>query len=158
MAENENDLLVENLDLVAMRRKRTVTFPNDKTYPVVPYRGSAQALVKKYRAEKDPVKRAEMLIELLRQAVPGATEEDWDSVSIEDWGHIIAAANGSADLVQMALKNARSGVRKTGDNTPPSTLKMTSPTSSRGSGKSEEVPGSKSGKRRGTKRSSPITS
>jgi hypothetical protein len=153
MAENENDLMVENLDLVAMRRKRTVTFPNDNTYPVVPYRGSAQSLVKKYRNETDPGKRAEMLIELLRQAVPAATEDDWSSVALEDWGHIIAAANGSADLVQMALKNAQRGVKETGDNTPHSNLKMTSPISSRGSGKFAVDPGSRSGKRRGTRRS-----
>lgn len=150
---DESSVMAENLDLVALRKKRTVTFPNDTTHDIVPYRGSAQSLVKKYRTEKNPDKRGEMLIKLLRDAVPTATDDDWGSVSVEDWGWIIAAANGAADLVQMALKNAQSGAGKKGDNpTPLSNLKMTSPTSSRGSGKSAADRGSMSTKRRGTTR------
>lgn len=135
MADNENEL-PENLDLVAVRRKRTVTFPNDKQFPIVPFRGKAQALLAAYRKEKDPGKRGQMLIDLLRDAVPDATEDDWASVSVEDWGHILAAANGAAELVAMALKNGLSGVIKMGDQiTPPSNRKSTRSSSSRGSGK-----------------------
>ena len=100
------------LDLVAKRRPRVVKFPNDHEFPIASYRGSAQSILRQYREESDPIRRAPLLIELLRLAVPTATDDDWASVSMEDWGWIIGEANGTALLVEQALGNGPSGVNE----------------------------------------------
>lgn len=98
------------IDLVALRRPRTVIFPNGTRHAVEPYRGPGQVLLNQYRttAEDDHVTRFQLAMQLVALAVPTATEDDRDSLSIEDWPPIIAAANGNTALLEAVRKNVES--------------------------------------------------
>ena len=78
----------DTLDLVALRRPRTIKFPSGNVVPVESYRGHGVALLRQYRAETDPLIRGAQLEELLRLAVPTASEEDLGDTGPEDWSRI----------------------------------------------------------------------
>ena len=98
----------DTLDLVALRRPRTIKFPSGNVVPVESYRGHGVALLRQYRAETDPLIRGAQLEELLRLAVPTASEEDLGDTGPEDWSRIVALAAGKIELVEIALKNGLS--------------------------------------------------
>lgn len=98
--------MAKNIDLVSLREDYTVTFPNDKTFVIVPFRGPEQVMLLEYNDPETPSeRRAELLQALLRAAVPSATDADWASMAFQDWAHVIAAANGNAEIVELARKN-----------------------------------------------------
>jgi hypothetical protein len=98
----------EAIDLVALRRPVSITLPCEKTVPVAPYRGHGIALLRQYRKETDPLLRGAQLAELIKLALPTATEEDLDDTGPEDWARIVAAAAGKAELMEIALGNVLS--------------------------------------------------
>jgi hypothetical protein len=98
----------DTLDLVALRRPVTIILPSGVKVPVAPYRGPGVALLRQYRKEKDPLLRAAQLAELLRLAIPTATDDDLDDTGPDDWSRIVAAAAGKLELVEIALKNGLS--------------------------------------------------
>lgn len=117
------------MDLVALRRPVEHQFPNEKWFRIEPFRGPGKVLLEAYK--QDPG-NAELLLELLRLAVPTATEEDFNSLSLdEDVPRVLAAADGKAALMEAFLKNAISdGGLSTPSPTLPSSPTTTSSTSS----------------------------
>lgn len=117
------------VDLVALRRPVEYQFPNEKWFRVEPFRGPGKALLAEW--QRDP-NNGQLLMELLRMAVPTATDDDFDSLSVdEDIPRVIAAADGKAALVEAALKNVPSdGAFRVPSPTRPSSPTTTPPTSS----------------------------
>lgn len=147
------------VDLVALRRPVEYQFPNEKWFRIAPFRGPGKALLAAWQREPN---NGGLLMELLRMAVPDATDEDFDSLSVdEDIPRVIAAADGKAALVEMALKNGPSdGVSRMPSPTLPSNPTTSPPTSSAASPRSPKPTrdrGRTSTSRSGTSRSSPST-
>jgi hypothetical protein len=144
------------VDLVALRRPVEYQFPNEKWFRVEPFRGPGKALLARWK--EDPG-NGELLMDLLRMAVPTATDADFDELSVdEDIPRIIAAADGKAALVEIALKNGVSGVAlkvpPPPKSSPPSTPTTPSPTPSSERRAPTAARGKNSTKRTGTTRSS----
>jgi hypothetical protein len=117
------------VDLVALRRPVEYQFPNERWFRIAPFRGPGKALLAAWQREPQ---NGQLLIELLRMAVPTATDEDFDTLSVdEDIPRVIAAADGKAALVEAALKNGPSGgVFQMPSPTLPSSPTTSPPTSS----------------------------
>lgn len=102
------------LDLPKLRRKVKARFPNDKLFDIAPFTGDAQLLLEKYRnAEQEgltTLEKWELVQQLLRLAVPDATDADLGTLAIEDWTEILTAANGATLLVEATRKNGDSDV------------------------------------------------
>lgn len=112
------------MDLVSLRRKVEVQFPDDTWHLVEPLRGHGKALLRSFQL--DP-QNAEILLELLRLAVPDATDAQFDLLSPdEDVPRILAAADGKSALVEAFLKNVESDGAALG----PSPTQLSSPTTS----------------------------
>jgi hypothetical protein len=95
------------VDLVSLRRPVEYQFPNEKWFRIEPFRGHGKAMLLQFR--EDPAGEAGLLMELLRLAVPTATDADFDSLSVdEDIPRVIAAADGKAAIMEAYLKNAGS--------------------------------------------------
>lgn len=141
------------MDLVALRRKVEVQFPNDRWHTVEPFRGHGKALLRSF--QEDP-SQLDVLLELLRLAVPSASDEEIDMLSHgEDIPRIIATADGKAALVEEFLKNAGSDVGEVPTSPiPPSPPTTTSSTSSDTSPGDTAVPGPTSTPTTGTTPSS----
>jgi len=122
--------MTDELDLVALRRPRTIRLPSGARVPVAFYEGPGVALLRQYRKETDPLIRAAQLTELLHMAIPTATDEDLDDTGPEDWSRIVAVAAGKIELVEIALKNGLSdGVPELVPVPSPSTDSITTTTS-----------------------------
>lgn len=95
------------IDLVALRRRYSFLFPNGSRHVVEPFRGPGQALLLKYRETPSDNIRERFLLakQLMEAAVPTASQDDLDSLAIEDWAHIIAAANGATAMLEDVRKN-----------------------------------------------------
>jgi len=144
------------VDLVSLRRPVEYQFPNEKWFRVEPFRGPGKALLAQW---KDDTSNGELLMDLLRMAVPTATDADFDELSVdEDIPRIIAAADGKAALVEITLKNGLSGViQRVPPPSRPSTPTTPSPTSSSERPAPTAARGKNSTKRTGTTRSLPST-
>lgn len=101
-------MAVDRIDLVGMRREVVVVFPNDREFTVRKFRLEGQLRLKRWQENPHD---ADELIALLQLAVPEATVEDLNTLSVdEDIPRILAAALGKTAVVEEALKNGRSGV------------------------------------------------
>lgn len=134
------------VDLVALRRPVEVQFPDGQWFPVEPFRGPGKALLRRWQDE--PTNGA-LLMELLHMAVPGATDADFDTLSVdEDVPRVIATADGKAALIELARKNGLSGGARKVPSPPPSTTPHSNPTTTSPTPAPEsEPPTRKSGKR-----------
>lgn len=144
------------VDLVALRRPVEYQFPNEKWFRIAPFRGPGKALLAEW--QRNPTNAA-LLVELLRMAVPTATDEDFDSLSVdEDIPRVIAAADGKAALIEAALKNVPSGdAFQVPPPIRPSVPTTPSPTSSAASPAPTGKRGKRSTSKRGTTPSLPST-
>lgn len=101
-------MAVDRIDLVGKRRDVVVVFPNEQEFRVEKFRLEGQLRLKRW--QENPHDAAE-LIALLQLAVPDATVDDLNTLSIdEDIPRILAAAMGKTLLVEAALKNGWSDV------------------------------------------------
>jgi hypothetical protein len=143
------------VDLVSLRRPVEFQFPNDKWFVIEPFRGPGKAMLLTLR--RDPEANVGLVMELLRLAVPSATDEDFDSLSTdEDVWRVIAAADGKAAQMEAFLKNAVSdGAYRVPSPTPPSSLTTTSSTPSEASPGSTASPSNQFTKVTGTRPSRP---
>lgn len=143
------------VDLVALRRPIEYQFPNEKVFRIEPFRAHGKALLRAFR--ENPEGNLGLVLELLRLAVPGATDEDFDELSAdEDVWRVLAAADGKAAQMEEFLKNGLSdGVLRAPSPTPPSAPTTSSSTSSDTSPEATASPGSTSGDSTGTTPSSP---
>lgn len=120
--------MADRIDLVALRRAITVVFPSGAEFEVAPFRLEGVRLLRQWQAQPDQL---ETLLQLLRLAVPSATEEDLNDLSVEeDVPRILAAATGKIQLMEAALKNGLSGAApvEVAPPTPPSTPTTTTST------------------------------
>jgi hypothetical protein len=102
---------VDRIDLVARRRDVVVVFPNEQEFRVEKFRLEGQLRLRRWQENPHDV---DELIALLRLAVPDATAEDFNTLSIdEDVPRILAAAMGKTAVVEEALKNGGRGVGET---------------------------------------------
>jgi hypothetical protein len=114
---------VDRIDLVGRRREVVVVFPNEKEFRVEKFRLEGQLRLKRWQENPHD---SEELIALLRLAVPDATIDDLNTLSIEeDVPRILAAAMGKTLIVEEALKN---GLRGAGEAVPASPSPPSSPT------------------------------
>lgn len=98
---------VDRIDLVGKRREVVVVFPNEREYRVEKFRLEGQLRLRRWQENPHD---AEELVALLRLAVPDASIEDLNTLSIdEDVPRILAAALGKTLLWEAALKNGLSG-------------------------------------------------
>lgn len=97
------------LDVVALRRQQTVRLPDDTRLRLQFYRGHTYALFKQMKAETDAAIRAAQMSELLRAALPDATEDQLMDLGPEDWAIIVYAAAGKIVLMEGALGNGGGG-------------------------------------------------
>jgi hypothetical protein len=114
---------VDRIDLVGRRREVVVVFPNEQEFRVEKFRLEGQLRLKRWQENPHD---SEELIALLRLAVPDATIDDLNTLSIEeDVPRILAAAMGKTLIVEEALKN---GLRGAGGAVPASPSPPSSPT------------------------------
>jgi hypothetical protein len=117
----------EKLDLVALRRPVAVVFPNGTEHAVAPFRLDGHLLLKRFQVTPDD---AALLMDLLRLAVPDATDEDFNTLSLdEDVPRVLGVASGKIALVEAALKNGLSGAGAEEAPSPPSSLTTVTSTS-----------------------------
>jgi hypothetical protein len=114
---------VDRIDLVGKRRDVVVVFPNEKEFRVEKFRLAGQLKLKQWQENPHD---ADELIALLQLAVPEATVDDLNTLSVdEDIPRILAAAMGKTLIVEEALKN---GLRGAGGAVPASPSPPSSPT------------------------------
>lgn len=100
-------MATEVIDLVALRKTVKIRFPNGVLFVVAPFRVNGVALLEQWKADPN---NAALLMELLRLAVPDATDADFDTLSLdEDIPRVLAAAHGKTALMELALKNGLGG-------------------------------------------------
>lgn len=100
--------MADVLNLAALRRRITIELPDGSVHAIAPYTGEAITLLRQYREEGDAAVRATTLADLVRRALPTATEDQLDDTAPEDWARIVGAARGYSDIVELALGNAGS--------------------------------------------------
>lgn len=136
------------------------TEPHDRWFRIQPFRGPEKAMLA--AIQRDAIANVGLVLELLRKALPDATDADLDALSLdEDVARIIGAADGKAAIVEDALKNGLSGgVSQMPPPTRPSSPTKNPPTSSPAlpaSPKPTGGRGKKSTSKSGTSRSLPST-
>ena len=96
------------IDLVALRAPAPeIRLPNDRVVQLHYLRGDGYAKLWEYKTHPE---NGELFLAVLKCALPDATDEDLDSLSIHDAAEIIGMARGKIDLVEQARKNGGSDV------------------------------------------------
>lgn len=95
------------LDLVALREPApVVALPNGAQRQLRYLTGPGYALLQAYR---DRPEDTALLVQLLREVLPEATDADLDCLGTDDIVRLLGAAQGKLLMVEAVLKNGRSG-------------------------------------------------
>jgi hypothetical protein len=149
--------MADELDLVALRRPCYVTLPlTGRRVAIRFFKAEQKQLYKQWMLEPN---NADLLLALLRHAIPDLTDEELDDLSIdEDIPRIIGKANGKSAMMEQALKNGVSGGESPAPSPTPASVPTTkSRTSSPKSAKPAKAGRTNSSTSIGTGSSSPST-